>query len=63
MKESRFGQGFRLFGEGTGGTDEGVDMVANRVGDLINTDSLARHYSDSEELFSSTKTTLLSNLS
>ena len=63
MKESRFGQGFRLFGEGTGGDDEGVDMVANRVGDLINTDSLAKHCSDSEELLSSTRTTLLSNLS
>ena len=45
MKESRFGQGFRISGEGTGGDDEGVVMVANRVGDLINTDSLAKHCS------------------
>ena len=43
------------------GDDDGVDVVANRVGVLVITESLAWYCLDSEELFSSFRT-ILSNL-
>ena len=54
---------WHLFGGIGGGIgeDDGVDVVANRVGVLVITESLAWYCLDSEELFSSFRT-ILSNL-
>ena len=54
---------WHLFGGIGGGIgeDDGVDVVANREGVLVITDSLAWYCLDTEELLSSTRT-ILSNL-
>ena len=57
---TRFWHLFGGIGGGMGG-DDGVDVVANRVGVLVITESLAWYCLDSEELFSSFRT-ILSNL-
>ena len=58
MEDSRFKQRFERSWGGTG-DDEGVGMVASRVGGLVITDSTRWQRPGIEELLS---TTLLSNL-